>query len=323
MRNLSVRLTAVSLILILFTGCAVSPAAPAADISQETAGPVSDPPTVTFTDDLGHTFTVERPERVVALIGSFADIWCLAGGQDVLVAATDDAWTSFELDLGENVSSIGGAMSPNLELILAADPDFILASSASQADLELLDTFEQTGVPTAYFDVQSLDEYLGVLDICTQLTGALENYDLYGTQVKERVEAAASRQDDSAPTVLYIQATGSSCTVKGSDGNVLGEMLSDLGCINVADGNSLLEDLSLEAIMDADPDYIFAVPHSADPAAAMETLETTLLSNPAWQSLRAVQNGSFYTLPRRLYNLKPNALWGEAYEGLADILYPN
>ena len=38
-------------------------------------------------------------------------------------------------------------------------------------------------------------------------------------------------------------------------------------------------------------------------------------------ALRAVEEGRFYTLEHRLYNLKPNARWGEAYEQLADILY--
>ena len=30
---------------------------------------------VTFEDDVGRTVTVERPERVAVLIGSFAHIW--------------------------------------------------------------------------------------------------------------------------------------------------------------------------------------------------------------------------------------------------------
>lgn len=100
-------------------------------------------------------------------------------------------------------------------------------------------------------------------------------------------------------------------------------MLADLGCVNVADGSSLLEDLSLEAIMAADPDYIFVVLQGTDSAKPQATFEEALLSNPAWQTLRAVQEGRFYILDQQLYNLKPNARWGEAYEQLADILYPN
>ena len=57
---------------------------------------------------LGRTVTVESPKRVAALIGSFADVWCLAGGKDTLVAAADDTWTQFDLGLPETVVNLGG-----------------------------------------------------------------------------------------------------------------------------------------------------------------------------------------------------------------------
>ena len=174
----------------------------------------------------------------------------------------------------------------------------------------------------AYFDVQHLDDYLNMLKICTDLTGCPENYETYGLAVQAQVEAAKGRQDGSSPTVLTIRATGSSCKVKGSSDFLLGEMLSDLGCVNVADREAaLLENLSLESILAADPDYIFVVLQGSDAADAQEILEKTLLSNPAWNTLRAVQEGNFYTLEHSLYNLKPNARWGEAYEKLSNILY--
>ena len=125
---------------------------------------------------------------------------------------------------------------------------------------------------------------------------------------------------DSARKVLTIQVSGSAVKVKNSEDIVLGPVLKELGFPNIADqDDSLLEDLSLEAILQADPDYIFAVYHGTDEAAAQENLEATLLSNPAWASLSAVQRGDFYILDRRMYSLKPNALWGDAYEQLADI----
>ena len=63
------------------------------------------------------------------------------------------------------------------------------------------------------------------------------------------------------------------------------------------------------------------VMQSANPQDAQETLESTLLSNPAWATLSAVKEGRYYVMEQNLYNLKPNARWGEAYEKLADILY--
>lgn len=44
---------------------------------------------------------------------------------------------------------------------------------------------------------------------------------------------------------------------------------------------------------------------------AQASLESALLSNPAWGTLRAVKEGRFITLDHKLYNLKPNARWGK------------
>ena len=277
---------------------------------------------LTFTDDWGQELTVDKPERVVAMIGSFADIWLLAGGENTLVATAHDAWESYELNLEENVADIGSGMKPSAELVLAAQPDLILASSISSSNLDLKETFDRANIPAAYFNVASFEDYLRLLELCTRLTGQESNYQTYGAEVKAQVENAVARQEGDAPTVLNLQISGRSCTVKGSSDNVLGEMLAALGCSNIADQNgALLEDLSLEAIIQADPDYIFAVYHGTDAAAAQANLEKNLLANPAWGKLRAVTQGNFYLLERRLYNLKPNALWGDAYEKLADILY--
>lgn len=289
------------------------------------AVPTENSDTYVFTDDLGREVVAPaHPERVAAMIGSFADVWCLAGGKDTLVAAADDSWTSFDLGLGEDVVNLGAIKEPSLEALIAAEPDLILASCNTAANLELQDTFEAAGMCVAYFDVQTLDDYLNMLGICTALTGCEENYELNGEAVRAQADAAIARQTGEAPTVLCIRATGVSCKVKGSRDFVLGEMLADLGCVNIADSDeSLLEDLSLEAIIAAEPDYIFVVLQGSDPTDAMETLEQTLLQNPAWSELTAVREGRFYTLEHELYNLKPNARWGEAYEKLADILYPD
>lgn len=308
---------AVPLFLALSALCPAVLAAPGPGDGEESGE------TICFTDDLGRELAIERPRRVAALIGSFADIWCAAGGRDTLVAAASDTWTSFDLDLDEDTVDLGAIKEPNLEALLASRPDLVLASCNTAADMALLPTLEQAGIAAACFDVQAFEDYLRMLEICARLTGDDESYESCGLAVQEQVDAAISRQDGSAPTVLCIRATGSSCKAKGGTDNVLGEMLADLGCINIADRDgTLLDELSLEAILAGDPDYIFAVMQGADPSRAQDMLEKTLLSNPAWSTLRAVEEGRFYTVDHKLYNLKPNARWGEAYEKLADILYP-
>lgn len=278
---------------------------------------------VSFTDDLGRELSIPRPERVVTLIASFADVWCLAGGAESLVGVTSAVWTYYDLPLREDVVNLGSAKELNLEALIDCQPELVLASCGTDRDVELEETFEKMGIPAAYFSVNSFEDYLRMLEVCTELTGKTENYGVYGLDVQEVVDRAIARADGSQPRVLYIRATGSSCKVKGSTDTVLGQMLRNLGCRNIADGeNTLLEQLSMEAILQEDPDYIFVVLQSADPKDAQEVLETTLLNNPAWQSLTAVQEGRYYVMDPNLYNLKPNGRWGEAYEKLADILYP-
>lgn len=279
--------------------------------------------TLVLTDDLGRSVTIERqPQRVAALIGSFADIWCLAGGADSLAAAADDTFRKFDLPIAEDTINLGATKDISLEKLLAAQPQLVIASCSTAEQVALEPMLSQMGLNTVYFDVDSFEDYLRMLRVCTQITGCDENYARYGEDVQAQVDAARARADGSRPTVLYVRATGSSCRVKGSEGSVLGEMLHAMDCANIADSEeSLLENLSIEAILEADPDFIFVVEQSADPDAAKAVLEKTLFSSPAWQTLTAVREGRVHVMDGSLFNLKPNSRWGEAYEQLAEILY--
>lgn len=279
--------------------------------------------TMTLTDDLGRSVTIERqPQRVAALIGSFADIWCLAGGADSLAAAADDTFRKFDLPISPDTINLGATKDISLEKLLAAQPQLVIASCSTAEQVALEPMLSQMGLNTVYFDVDSFEDYLRMLRVCTQITGCDENYARYGEAVQAQVDAARARADGSRPTVLYVRATGSSCRVKGSEGSVLGEMLHAMDCANIADSEeSLLENLSIEAILEADPDFIFVVEQSADPDAAKAVLEKTLFSSPAWQTLTAVREGRVHVMDGSLFNLKPNSRWGEAYEQLAEILY--
>ena len=294
---------------ILFAGCSVMESGPREGY--------------TFTDDLGREVTVGSYQRVACLIGSFADIWYLAGGGDTIVAAANDTWTYFDLPLGEDVVNLGATKELDLEQLIACGPDLVIASCNTALNVELEPTFAEMGLNVVYFDVSTFEDYLRVLKICTEITGCTENYDLFGTAVRAQVDDAIARADGTAPKVLYIRATGSGCKVKNSQGSVLGEMLADLGCVNIADRQgSLLEQLSMELILKEDPDHIFVVMQGSDAEALQKVLDSTLLSDPAWESLTAVREGRVHILDQTLYNLKPNERWGEAYENLADILYP-
>lgn len=278
---------------------------------------------VTFTDDLGREVTVEAPARVAALTGSYADLWCLAGGADSLVAAPRDAFSDFGLPFTADMTDLGLSKKINLETVLGARPDLILASSATASNTALMDAFDQMNIPCAYFDIQSFEDHLRVLSLLTSVTGAPDRYLLYGEGQLEQIDRARARADGSDPLVLYVRVSTTGCKVKNSTGSILGGMLKDLGAVNIADSDdSLLENLSFEVIMQQDPAHIFIILQGSETETLEKVLQNTLTGDPAWASLTAVKNGQVHIMDARKYNLKPNALWGEAYEELADILYP-
>ena len=274
-----------------------------------------------FTDALGREVSVpENPQRVAALLGSFADVWVLSGG--TLCAAAEDAWEDFGLELPDAVN-IGGAHSPNLELLLSADPDFVIASASTASNVELREVLEAAGITVAYFDVDHFEDYLEMMRICTEITGRSDLYEKNGLEVQRQIQNIKEEVAgaDYEKTVLVLRAASGFVKAKGSSGTILGEMLSDLGCINIADSDtSLLEDLSAESVMRQEPYHIFVVTMGSDPQKAMDNLNGLLRENPAWASLAAVKENRVHVMERNLFNIKPNARWAESYEILQKIL---
>ncbi len=289
--------------------------------NKETA---PDKGTISFTDDLGRKVTLSTsPERVAALLGSFADVWLLSGG--TLSAAPEDAWSDFGLKDSECVN-LGGAHSPSLETLIASEPDFVIGSASTSADVEMLQLLEKMNIPVAYFDVDCFDDYLRMLNICTDITGRKDLYKQNGTDIKEQIEGIindvhSAGLSEEKKTVLLLRASSGFVKAKGSKGTVLGEMLKDLGCINIADSDTLLlEKLSIESIVQSEPYHIFVVTMGDDTAKAEKQLNELLSSNPLWKELRAVKEKRLHIMDRKMFNLKPNAKWAESYEELRKIL---
>lgn len=280
---------------------------------------------VTFTDALGNEVTVENPQRVVACMGSFANIWELAGG--TLVGASDDAFDTYAIS-SPDVAMVGDFAEPNLEAIIALEPDFVILTSGSggrggdSSQVELKEALDASGIANAYFNVSTFDDYLAMLKTLTDITGREDLYKQNGEDVAAAIEEIkASAAPGEAPTALVL-TTFSGGTRVQSGSSQAGAMLADLGVVNLADENpSLLQDFSLESVIEMDPDFIFVVPMGNDTEAAMKNLTEATEANPAWATLSAVQNGRYITLDPEHFLYKPNEKWAESYQILYDALY--
>ena len=311
------RLIAVFMALVLFTFCGCS--VKSSDIVSSDLDAQ-----IIFTDALNREIHIEKsPERVAALIGSFADVWQLSGGS--VCAAAEDAWDDFGLELGDAVN-IGGAHSPSVESLLSADPDFVIASASTASNVEMKETLENAGITVAYFDVDCFEDYLSMLDICTDITGRKDLYEQNGTMLQAQIDAIKeeclqANLPENERKILLLRASSGFVKAKGSEGTILGEMLADLGCINIADSDeALLENLSVESVIREEPYRIFVVTMGDDTETAIDNLIRMMEDNPAWSSLEAVSENRLHIMDRKLFNIKPNAKWAEAYEQLSAIL---
>ena len=270
-------------------------------------------------DDRGAAIPTAAPQRVVSLYGSYAEAWAQAGG--TLVGATEDAVSERGMNLG-TAQIIGTTKEPNLERILALDPDLVILSMDIAAQLSAAEVLEAAGVPCAAFRVDTWQDYARMMDVFTALTGRRDLYEAIIPPMQAAIgETIASAQAQNAPTVLLLRAYSTGVKAKADD-NLAGAMLEDLGCVNIAARQpSLLEELTLEAIVVEDPDCIFISVMGGDEEAALGVVEETLGQNPAWQGLTAVREGRVYVLPRDLFHYKPNARWAESYAFLYELLF--
>ena len=261
-----------------------------------------------------------QPLRVVSLYGSYAEAWQLAGG--TLVGVTEDAVTERGMELGENIRIIGTVKEPNLELVIALEPDLVLLSADIASHAAAAQTLTAAGIPCCISRVDSFSDFAEMMDEFTLLTGRRDVYDSLIPPMQAQIdEIIAKAEVQEHPTVLLLRAFSTGVKVKGRD-NLAGIMLEDLGCVNIAERQpSLLEELTLEAIIAENPAYVMISVMGADTDAALHSVEQTLGQNPAWQALDAVREGRVYVLPKELFHYKPNARWGESYAYLAHILY--
>lgn len=318
---------------LLLTGCtAVSTTESTSQTVSQVDSPSSAPESassqlesageVSITDSNGSHITLgTSAPRVVAAYGSFAEAWLLAGGE--LVGVTQDALEQRDLGLPEDIAVVGTVKEPNAEEIIALEPDLVLLASDITAQADIRDVLENAGLACAFFQVDTFADYAFMMEQLCAITGREDLYEENVTQVGQQIEEAQANAalSSTRPNVLLIRAFSTGIKAK-TDDELAGAILKDLGAHNIADDHpSMLEDLSLEEVIAADPDYIF-VTTMGDEQKALDYLNGLIQQNPAWSELSAVKEDRYVVLPKDLFHYKPNNRWGESYQYLGEILYP-
>ena len=276
-----------------------------------------------FTDDLGSNVTLSKaPETIAILFSSYADIWCTAGGQ-VHITVGESIERGFADSSAILVDEGSGHTSIDLERLIHAEPDIVIATADYECQVDAVRICTENGIPAAAFRVECFNDYLRVLKVFTQLTGHTENYGIYGTGIKARIDLLLESVPKSEKRILFIRAgsTAKSTKAKTADENFVCAMLNELGTHNIADDAPiLLDSLSIEAILISEPDYIFISTMGDNEAARANVMD--MFTHSGWSSLSAVRNGNYMFLEKELFHFKPNARWYDAYSFLIQTLYP-
>lgn len=272
-------------------------------------------------DSSGRTSDASAPQSVVAVSKSIAELWLLSGG--TLSGTTEDA---MELNgISDETAGIGTLSRPSTEAILALSPDLVLLTEEIPAQKELKAELDGMGIRTMAIEINSFSDYLAVMAELTDLTGHPELYEENGTLVGQRIEEIRSQAGEIADANAKAQKNFLAMRVSATKNKVFKddyfacEIFRDFGLINIAEDNSSLDDLSLEAIVASDPDYIFVIPQGKEDE-AMESFKAQFEDNPVWSELSAVREGRMFIMPKDYFQYKPNAKWDLAYEYVLDLL---
>lgn len=275
-----------------------------------------------FTDDSGRSINLKnQPEKVAVLFSSYAEMWILAGGE-VKITVGESIERGFAPE-GTPLVDAGAGKTIDREALLAAEPDFVIASADIAAQAELAAYLDTVGIPCVLFRVDCFADYEKAMTHLCAITGRADLFEQNVASVGAEIENLLAKVDKTAaPRILFVRCGSSYSATKAKVAaeNFVCKMLEELGAVNIADAAPELSDgLALEAILAADPEVIFfsTMGNEQKSRAYMDSV----LAGEAWQTLSAVREGRYVYLDKNLFQFKPNAKWSEAYKFLAEYLY--
>ncbi len=295
---------------------------------------------VTFKDATskdGSTITISKnPAKTVNLYASFTTLWYEAGGSVSGCIGGSSSQELYVEYIGRDITADDGmtvvATSSSgkkwdTEQIIALKPDLIICSTAMSGYSTIQAPAEAADIPVIAVSYDDFSDYLKWFKVFCNLTGHADLWDSVAMKsLDEVVEVLAEIPTSQGPSV-FSMFSGSTSLQANTSSTVVGGMINAMNAVNIVDewkdstGAERL-DINLETVFSVNPDIIIVQCH-AGAEAAREQVESTYGSNPVWQSLKAVREGKVFYLEKTLFHNKPNSRFAEAYQQLAEILYPD
>lgn len=228
-------------LLLLSAGC----------VGQESAA--VDEVQIHAVDDLGRNVSLEAyPERIVSTAPSNTEILFALGLGDRVVGVTE--YCDYPEEAAEK-EKIGGFSTVDVERIVALEPDLVLSSELT--GIENIEKLEELGVTVAVLQPKNVDGILVDIKLVGKLAGVEDRADALESTMKERIEAVQKEnQDLEKPDVFYV--VWHDPLMSAGSGTFISDLIDMAGGTNIAQDMEGYKTISLEAVVDRDPDVIIA-----------------------------------------------------------------
>ena len=265
------------------------------------------------------TLLTKHPRRTIVGNASFADPWFTAGGSAIGVPTVRSQQALPEQ--ARDLPRIGVLRSLNLEKIFAMKPDLVLINANLHAHRAVRHHLIDAGIPNVALDYANFHDYIGILDLFCRLNGGSVEANSTAkriiSQVRKLTEEAA-RLPSPRFAVLFVASGG--FVLESGDLNVP-TMAEMLGGTNIARQESGRLKYSFEQLLIDDPDIIL-INTMGDSKALQKKFTRDLISQPAWQQLKAAKTGRVHFLPPELFLYMAGSRYPEAFLHLAKLLHP-
>jgi iron complex transport system substrate-binding protein len=215
------------------------------------------PSSFTTTDFLGRAITINNthPQKIISLAPSNTEILFALGLGDRIIGVTD--YCNYPPE-AKTKPSVGAYDNPNIEEIVAMEPDLVLATDAQSESI--YQQLENRGMTVVAIIPRNMDEVLASITLVGKVTGQDEEAASLVADMQKRISAVTDKTSKLTEAqklrVFYIFWQDPIWTAgAGTFEDALIEMA---GGVNIAHELNGYASMSLEAIIDANPQVFIA-----------------------------------------------------------------
>jgi iron complex transport system substrate-binding protein len=266
----------------------------------------------TFVDDLGRKiYLAKAPNRIVSLAPSVTEILFAIGVSERIIGVTQFCDYPPEAKAKPKV----GASQPNIESLLALNPDLVIAPRAFIRP-DVLDKLDQLKITVYILDAKTIEDILSHIQTLGRMLDRSAAADELATSMRRRITDVKTRtQALTHRRLLYVLNSDPLVTV--GPGSFIHQLIEMAGGTNVgAAMQTPYPRLSLEEALRQDPEIIVF------PVGTTEGIpETEQQRWQRWPTMSAVKQGRFYRISSVLLD-RPGPRIVEGLEALARSIHP-